>query len=259
MAESSEYTGERPGWGEGFDYDESRHLAAYHAARDLAAGKRVLDAGCGEGFGTQTLADVAAEVVGVDYSESAIESCKRTWNKPNLRFECVNLAEDHTLVDQFDLVLNFQVLEHIEDERPFLEGLKRRVAADGQLMLTTPNILMTFSENPYHVREYTTAELQTLLGTVFSSVDVQGMHGNERVLEFDAARAKAVQRILRLDPLGIRNRLPSGLVNLAFAKLSVLVRRSAKQGSGAADIRPDEFHVGRYSDQALDLVAFCRP
>ncbi len=254
---SEKFTGERPGWGKDFDYDESRHLAAYIYARELAKGKRVLDAGCGEGFGTVTLADVAASVVGVDYSEDAIASCRKSWSKPNLRFERVNLTEPGDFSETFDLVLNFQVLEHIEDELPFLEGLKKRLAPGGRLMLTTPNILKSFSENPYHVREYTVAELESLLGKVFSKVELEGMHGNAKVTAFDAGREKAVKRILRLDPLGIRNLLPSGLVNFAFAKLSVLVRRQAKSSAGESEIRPEDFSPGAVDDEALDLIAFC--
>jgi|GEM_PF-4887777 len=79
---SEHFTGERPGWGEDFDYDESRHRAAYLYAHKLAAGKSVLDAGCGEGFGTVTLADTAAKVLGVDYSEEAIVACRKKWDKP---------------------------------------------------------------------------------------------------------------------------------------------------------------------------------
>jgi len=68
----SGFTGERPGWGEDFDSDYARHVAACRHAATLVAGRRVLDAGCGEGFGTSTLAAAAREVVGVDCSEAAI-------------------------------------------------------------------------------------------------------------------------------------------------------------------------------------------
>ena len=84
---------ERPGWGKDFDYDEGRHLAAYIKAAELAPGARVLDAGCGEGYGTQTLPSVAASVVGVDYSAEAIATCRRRWQAPNLEFRVCDLTE----------------------------------------------------------------------------------------------------------------------------------------------------------------------
>jgi SAM-dependent methyltransferase len=254
----SKFTGERPGWGEGFEYDYARHVAAYAHAATLAAGRRVLDAGCGEGFGTHTMADVAAEVVGVDYSDAAIAECRRLWNKPNLRFEQVDLTRPGTFTDTFDLVLNFQVVEHIQDPLPFLRGLHQRLAPGGTLMLTTPNRLRTVSENPFHVREYTAPELAELLGRVFGSVEMLGMHGNDKVERFEEGRARAVARILRLDPLGIRNLLPRAVVDFAFAKLARIVRRQAAPDGGAAIVVEDFSVKAGGIDRALDLVALCR-
>ncbi len=259
MAESSPtFTGERPGRGENFDYDEARHLAAYDYARTLAPGKSLLDAGCGEGFNTQSLADVAGKVTGVDYSATAIEFCKKTWTAPNIHFEHVDLTNPANFDQTFDLVLNFQVLEHIEDDRAFLQALRARLAPGGVLLLTTPNRLMSFSENPYHVREYTEQELRDLLEGVFGSVQIRGMRGNEKVTAFDDARKRSVDRILRLDPLGIRNMLPQGVINFAFANLAKIVRSSAKNAAGSDHMKPSDFFVSDEEiDRALDLVALC--
>lgn len=257
MMDAEKFTGERPGWGEGFEYDYARHIAAYRFASSRAAGLSVLDAGCGEGFGTQTLTDVAANVLGVDYSPVAIGECRRLWNKPGLRFQQVDLTSPGGFSETFDLVLNFQVIEHIDDPLPFLRGLRERLNETGTLILTTPNRLRTISENPYHVREYTAPELKDLLSKVFSKVEITGMHGNAKVEEFEAGRAKAVQRILRLDPLGIRNVLPEKVIHFAFAKLARVVRRQARPG-GATDMSPEDFFVAAEPiDRALDLVAIC--
>jgi 2-polyprenyl-3-methyl-5-hydroxy-6-metoxy-1,4-benzoquinol methylase len=258
---TDKFTGERPGWGEDFDYDESRHVAAYGYARELAEGKSVLDAGCGEGFGTVTLTETASSVLGVDYSEDAIAACRKKWEAPNLSFRRLDLTHPDAFDEQFDLVLNFQVLEHIQDELPFLEGLKARIKPGGRLMLTTPNALKSFSENPYHVREYTSDQLRALLEQVFSEVEIHGMHGNEKVAAFDAGRERAVKKILRLDTLGLRNLLPESVTNFAFANLSVLVRRSARRESAITGaIRPEDFEVRSDAlDEALDFVALCRP
>ncbi len=256
--ESTTFTGERPAWGEGFDYDESRHLAAYIYAAELVRGKKALDAGCGEGFGTQTLADCAVAVTGVDYSADAVAFCKSRWKKDNLDFVQLDLTRPGNFTETYDVVLNFQVLEHIEDELAFLEGLKRRIAPQGRLMLTTPNRLKSFSENPYHVREYTAEELRVLLSRVFSQVQISGMHGNQKVSDFDRGREAAVKRILALDPLGIRNLLPTFVVNFAFAKLSTVVRRSARKSTDEVKITPEDFYVSADGvDEALDLVAIC--
>ncbi len=260
----SDFTGERPGWDEDFDYDYARHVAAYRFASTLVAGKRVLDAGCGEGFGTCTLTDAAAEVVGVDYSADAVAECRRVWcneQRPNLRFEVVDLTRPEGFSERFDVVLCFQVIEHIQEPRPFLEALVARLAPGGTLVLTTPNRLGSYFENPFHVREYTTDEFRSEIDGLFAGVQMLGMFGNEKVLRFDERRARAVGRILRLDPLGLRHRLPRWLVEFAFAKLSRIVRRQARgPGAVSADrIVPDDFYVSDTGvDRALDLVAVCR-
>ncbi|MFN2377121.1 MAG: class I SAM-dependent methyltransferase [Candidatus Binatia bacterium] len=260
-APATSFTGERPGWGKDFDYDYARHVAAYRHAATLVAGRRVLDAGCGEGFGTATLASLAAEVVGVDYSADAVGECRRLWSgeeRPNLRFEQVDLTLPGDFRELFDVVLCFQVLEHIRDSTPFLHALRERLAPGGRLLLTTPNRLRSASENPYHVREYTAGELAAELAKVFGDVQLLGMHGNEKVEQFEAGRARAVARILRLDPLGLRNLLPRAVVEFAFARLAGLVRRQARPSSAAA-IVPEDFSVGgNHLDRALDLIAVCR-
>lgn len=251
---------ERPGWGEDFDYDEGRHLVAYRYAAALCAGKRVLDAGCGEGFCTQELAKTAASVVGVDYHEEAVATARRKWQTPNLSFRVLDLMREAAGAGDFDLVLNFQVLEHVEDDLTFLRNLRAALAPGGILVLTTPNAKMSFSENPCHLREYSADELRARLERVFSSVELKGVFGNPRVVEFDEQRRKAVERILRLDPLGLRRLLPEPLLHTAFARLGQLVRRKARKASGTQAIGAEDFVIRDDDlDRALDLVALCRP
>lgn len=252
------FTGERPGEGAIFDYDEARHLAAYRYARTLAAGKRVLDAGCGNGFGTRILADVAASVVGVDYSADAVRQATAHWMRSNLVFRQLDLTAPADDDDTFDLVLNFQVVEHIDDPGRFLRGLHARLAPGGTLVLTTPNRLTSFSENPYHVREYAPAELRALLAPVFSTVTLLGVHGDAHVQAFDRARRRAVERILRLDPLGLRRLLPQWLVTRVFARLAIMVRRQVRAATAVPRITSEDFAVTTEGvEAALDLVAVC--
>ncbi len=102
-------------------------------------------------------------------------------------------------------------------------------------MLTTPNRLMSVSENPVHVREYTAEELAALLQPIFSRVELGSVVCSERVRAFDEERRRQVQRILRLDPLGLRHYLPTAVMHFAFAHLGALVRR--RVGDVAAETR----------------------
>ena len=73
----AEFTGERLIPGE-VDVDLlNEHMARYAFAARLARGKRVLDAGCGAGYGSAELAQTATSVVGVDVAEEAVEFARR--------------------------------------------------------------------------------------------------------------------------------------------------------------------------------------
>lgn|SRR5437870_5096172 len=255
------FTGERPGHGEYFEYDEARHRAAYLHARELARDHDVLDAGCGEGFGTALLAETARTVLAVDYSAPAVETARAQHVRPHFEFRQLDLYDLPKLDRRFDLVTNFQVLEHLTEPTGFLRALRSVLKPDGMLMLTTPNRLTTVSENPYHVREYVAEELRELLQPLFGRVEIASVLGNDRVRAFDAERKRQVDRILRLDPLGLRKLLPERLVKFTFARLSVLVRRRiAGNVAESREITPADFTVVPESrPDALDLVAFCRP
>jgi len=253
--QSDKLYAERPGWGQGFEYDQGRHLAAYRFASELIEGARVLDGGCGEGFGTHTLTDKAREVVGVDYSPDAIAGAQRRWNSDNLSFRVGDLTAAPPADEAFDVVLNFQVIEHIDDDVSFLKHLKAHLTSGGKLVVTTPNILRSVSENPCHVREYRPEEFRARIAEVFDDFQILGVFGNSRVEEFDLRRARSVNRILRLDPLGLRRFIPQAIVYPVFAHLGKFVR---KQASGAEVITVEDFRVATGDlAEALDLVAVC--
>jgi SAM-dependent methyltransferase len=157
------------------------------------------------------------------------------------------------------VVCNFQVVEHLEAPARLLAELGAHLVPGGQLVLTTPNRPLSFSENPYHVREYTADELRALLLPFFSAVDVRGVAGNEKVTAYEAARRRRVERLLRLDPLGLRRVLPAPLVRWAFGRLALLVRRQVAQDRApVAEIVPEDFREQPTADGALDLLAICR-
>src|SRR5437870_10634468 len=115
------FTGERlPSDDPCFGADLARHLAAYHLARPYCVGKRVLDAGCGEGYGAALLAEVAAQVVGVDRSWPALARARARY-RGNLLFACANLEQLGALGCRFDVACNFQVVEHFAVPEQLLE------------------------------------------------------------------------------------------------------------------------------------------
>ena len=172
----AEFTGERliPGQ---VDIDLfNEHMARYTFAARLARGKRVLDAGCGAGYGSAELAQVAERVTGIDISGEAIEFARAHYALENVAFEEASATSLPYADAAFDLVVAFEVIEHLEDWRGFLAETRRVLAPAGQLIVSTPNRLYytesrgVHGPNPFHVHEFDFAEFSAELKAAFPHV-----------------------------------------------------------------------------------------
>ena len=174
----AEFTGERiiPGQ---VDVDLlNEHVARYTFAARLARGKRVLDAGCGAGYGSSELAQAADSVVGVDRAPEAVDFARANYGRPNLRFEQASCEALPHPGGSFDLVVAFEVIEHLDNWREFLLEVRRVLAPAGQLIISTPNKLYYTESrgptgaNPFHVHEFDFEEFQSELHGVFAHVSM---------------------------------------------------------------------------------------
>ena len=112
-------TGERtvPGLAEE-NYWFRRHEVVYRRLVDRCAGRDVLEAGCGEGYGADLIADVARHVIGLDYDDSAVAHVRARYPRVDMRQG--NLAELPLSDGAVDVVVNFQVIEHLWDQGQFV-------------------------------------------------------------------------------------------------------------------------------------------
>jgi len=156
-------------------------------------------------------------------------------------------------------VVSFQVIEHLEDPTAYVDALAGLLRPNGLAIVTTPNILTSDGVNPYHVHEYTAQELSACLGRRFGEVEMRGIQPSESARRVLAERSQRIRRIMRLDPLGLRERLPRALVEWLFARFALLVRR---RSAGAAPGEPEftwrDFPAGPADADCLDLLALCR-
>ncbi|MBM3776248.1 MAG: class I SAM-dependent methyltransferase, partial [Acidobacteria bacterium] len=173
-----EFTGERviPGAVEPDLFNE--HFARYAFGARLTKGKRVLDAGCGDGYGAAELARDASQVIGLDLSGEAVAHARARYAAPNLEFRqgaCASLPFPEAC---FDLVVAFEVIEHLDDPRALVAEARRVLAPGGAFLVSTPNKTVyaktrgDFGPNPFHVREFDLAEFEAELGALFPHVRI---------------------------------------------------------------------------------------
>jgi SAM-dependent methyltransferase len=249
------FTGERLHAGDDrFSLDIARHRAAYEIARDRSGSGNVIDVGCGSGYGTAMLAESSGRVFGIDRVLP-----DRGQRGRSARFIVGDLRALPLRSGQFDLVVSFQVIEHLHDPTFYVDALAGLCNDDGLVLVTTPNILTSDGVNPYHVHEYTADELEKTLGRRFEQVAVQGIRASERAQRVLEQRSRRIRQVMRLDPLRLRDRLPRPLIEWLFAKFALLVRRPNPTSSNEEpemDFR--DFPAGEATDDCLDLLALCR-
>jgi SAM-dependent methyltransferase len=155
---------------------EAEHLARYSWACQFASGARVLDAGCGMAYGARMLAEAgASQVVGVDL-DAAVVAGVSAGTPENVSIESGDVTQLSYEKDSFDLVVCFEVIEHVPEPDRVLDELHRVVRPDGLLVVSTPNRNVYTPGNPHHLRELTPDELGTALQKRFGAVALCRQH-----------------------------------------------------------------------------------
>ncbi|MDD5308934.1 MAG: methyltransferase domain-containing protein [Deltaproteobacteria bacterium] len=204
---SLDFTGERYVPEQGWASIAYEHLSRYLFARRLAAGRRVLDLGSGEGYGSFTIAERADSVLGIDVDKAAIWHARGKYGKQraNLAYRQGSATALPCEDGRFDLVVCFEMLEHTAEQAQMLNEIRRVLAPGGLLLISTPNRLaysdLPGYKNEFHVRELYLDEFRDLLATRFAHVQVLGQRNVSAnvIADLDdaALRPLAVERIHR--------------------------------------------------------------
>lgn len=200
-----------PYWGE--------HAARYVLARKFVKGLSVLDIACGTGFGIGLMKGHARRIIGVDVDIAAAKKAAG---------ECVNnsavlLADGLDLPfasGSFQVITSFETIEHLNERAAFLTELRRVLAPNGVLLLSTPNANYTEPENgrpknPFHVHEYTPNELIDEVQKIFTVETLMGqaLRRDFGIPPFYDAQLKLPRDAAtrsRLAGWKIMNKLPAG-------------------------------------------------
>lgn len=133
---------------------------------------RVVDIGCGTGFGTHLFTKNALNVTGIDVDPNAVKFAKRCFDNHKIKF--FNMSVDDLIVigNKFDFVTMIDVIEHVRDDDGMISKCKSLLCPTGILFVSTPNRLSRYRKSEYHVKEYSPDELRELLEKVFPVVDL---------------------------------------------------------------------------------------
>ena len=217
------------------------HLKRYEFALPFCAGKEVLDAGCGVGYGTAHLATVARRVVGVDRDADTIAYARQRYGSDSVEFVAADLLELPLADDSFDAACSFETIEHVPDPEALVAQLRRVLRPDGVCLVSTPRAEETTRapDNPFHAVELSAGDLERLLRARFAEVTLYGQR------RLQSTRHRTMQR---LDPLGLRKRL-------TFLRPASRLLGTAPMAEVTLD--GIEIAEGRV-DGATEIVAVCR-
>lgn len=197
-------TGERHILNESFNnkselYLHLMHIATYEYAKNFVKNKKVLDFGCGSGYGTHMLSENTESIIGVDISNEAIEYAKKEYRSSNLSFMTISELEN----EKFDIITSFQVIEHVPNDREYTANLKKMLNPGGILIISTPDKkhrLFKYIQQPwniFHLKEYTSESLHKTLLKQFKKVEILKI-GSESDLVLEEIKRTKKQRIITL-------------------------------------------------------------
>jgi ubiquinone/menaquinone biosynthesis C-methylase UbiE len=178
LSDSLEFTGERftPECEREIWYE---HFHRYALATRWCANKRTLDAACGEGYGSALLARRADSVEGVDISEQAITHARQRYGQLQaVKFQVADCTRLPFADDEFERVVSFETLEHLDAHDELLAEFRRVLKPDGFLILSSPD-KATYSDgqntvNEYHVKELYRNEFEDLTRRYFPASRLLG-------------------------------------------------------------------------------------
>ena len=206
-----------------------RHLIAYKEAAKIISGT-VLEVGSGEGYGIMELAPKAEHYIAVDkYNTDISDELNEANNITFIQSEVPPLKgiEDNSV----DFVVTFQVIEHIQDDERFLQEIHRVLKPGGKVILTTPNVMMSLTRNPWHTREYTPEQMGDVLESSFDNFELNGVFGNDKVMGYYNKNKESVRKIIRFDILNMQYWLPRWMLRIPYDILNRFNRHNLQDSN----------------------------
>ena len=230
-----------------------RLLSAYVYAQPFLSGN-LLEIGCGTGRGLEILVNAADHYTGIDKWESLTSELQKQY--PQSDFKAMVIPPFAGIEDNsFDCVVSFQVIEHIKDDKAFLQEIHRVLKPGGKAIISTPNKKMTLTRNPWHIREYFAPQLIDLCKGIFSEVEANGIAGNDKIMNYHEQNRESVRKITRFDVFNLQYRLPASILRMPYEFLNRRNRNKLDKQDNklVKSITVADFYVSDKPEESLDL------
>jgi SAM-dependent methyltransferase len=249
-----------------------RHLFAYEFAKKIIPeNSKVLEIGCGEGYGAAYLANnrPTLNIVAIDVDKGSISHAEDKYSQENCIYRHYDGHKIPYQESTFDAAICFQVIEHIDDDQKFVSEIYRILKPNGILIMTTPNKIYRLKPgqkpwNLYHIREYYPVELFQLCKSSFVHVEVMGVVGDEEIQRLEMKRCKAGLN-------GPKRFFARAVTRIFVIFMPAFVKRFLKKllRRESTTFREDthfasEYSVANYSivrdhlETSLDVLCICR-
>ena len=230
-----------------------RLLSAYVFAKKYISGD-VLELGCGEGRGIDIILRKSKSFTAIDKISEVTERLSRKY--PNEKFISSSFPPLKNIEDEsFDTLISFQVIEHIKNDKLFIKEIHRILKPGGKALISTPNINMTLTRNPWHVREYTSQQLFDLASSNFKNILMKGIYGNDKIKKYYDDNKKSVMKFKRLDVFNLEKYLPNFLYKIPYEFLNRMNRNKlqANDNSLVSSITTNDYSLENDNPKNLDL------
>ncbi|WP_375239492.1 class I SAM-dependent methyltransferase [Aurantibacter sp.] len=232
-----------------------RTLKAYHLISKKTHGD-VLEIGCGEGYGLDIIIKNTKSLTVIDKSKYTLNKIKKRYKKVtiiNQRIPPLKNLKDNS----FDVVVSFQVIEHIKDATLFINEIHRVLKPNGTAYITTPNSKKSIARNPWHYKEYNYSEIKSLIEQKFINYCIKGIKGNKKTDSYYSKNKRSVERLLQLDVFKIQHIIPAFLLKLPYEIVNRFnrARLFKKNNALVNSITLEDYSLDDYSTDTLDF--FC--
>lgn len=186
------------------------HLNRYNFSLSFVKNKTVVDIACGEGYGSNLLAQNAKNVLGIDIDQNSIEHAKNKYKKDNLSFLIGSAEKIEASDNSIDVLVSFETIEHVKEsvQKNFISEAHRILKPEGIFIVSTPDKdISGEGHNEFHIHELNKKEFLNMLQVHFKKIDLYGQNIKKYSNKLSLFVARILHSLVKLDKFKIRHKL----------------------------------------------------